>query len=93
MMPHVTIELPSLLANVLRGRSSIAVEADTLREALERAYAELPPLRAYVCDESGRFRPHVLCFLNEVNSRWLENLDRPLRDGDCITILQAVSGG
>ena len=92
-MPRVTVDLPSLLAEVIAGQATLTVEADTLGQALERAFAQVPTLRGNLYDESGKFRPHVLCFLNDVNSRWLEDLDRPLQDGDCITILQAVSGG
>lgn len=91
-MARVTVELPSLLGNVL-SRGSLAVEGGTLHEALEDAYAQLPGLRGHLCDESGHFRRHVLCFVNEVNTRWLDGQDPPLHDGDCITILQAVSGG
>ncbi len=91
-MPRVTIDLPSLLAGVI-GEQTLTVEADTLGQALKRAYVQAPTLRGHLCDESGQFRPHVLCFLNDVNSRWLADLDRPLQDGDCITILQAISGG
>jgi sulfur-carrier protein len=91
-MPRVTLELPSLLRNVLE-RESLVVEGDTLDEALEDAYEQLPGLRVHLCDESGHFRRHVLCFLNEVNTRWLDGQSPRLRDGDSITILQAVSGG
>ena len=91
-MPVVTIDLPSMLAGVA-GRSTLTVKAETFGEALERAFTQEPTLRGHLCDETGHFRPHVLCFLNEVNSRWLENLDRPLREGDSITFLQAISGG
>lgn len=92
MMARVTVELPSLLRNVL-GRGTLSVEGDTLQQALEDAYAQLPGLRVHLCDESGAFRRHVLCFVNETNTRWLNGTDPQLRDGDCITILQAVSGG
>ena len=92
MMAHVTVELPSLLRNVL-GKGTLSVEGGTLDEALEDAYAQLPGLRVHLCDESGRFRQHVLCFLNDTNTRWLDADNPSLRDGDCITILQAVSGG
>jgi molybdopterin converting factor small subunit len=92
MMARVTLELPSLLRNVL-AQGSLTVEGDTLDEALEDAYAQLPGLRVHLCDESGQFRKHVLCFVNDINSRWLERANPALRDGDCITILQAVSGG
>ena len=91
-MSEVTIDLPSMLAGVI-GRSTLTVEADTLEQALSRAFLEVPTLRDHVCDETGSFRPHVLCFLNDTNSRWLDDLDRPVRDGDRITFLQAVSGG
>lgn len=92
-MPQVTIELPSLLRGVLGGADSFPAEGETLREALEDAYRKVPALRVHLCDETGAFRPHVLCFLNDVNSRWLDDGGLRLRDGDSITILQAVSGG
>jgi molybdopterin synthase sulfur carrier subunit len=92
MMARVTLELPSLLRDVLT-EGSLSVEGNTLAEALEDAYVQLPGLRVHLCDESGRFRKHVLCFLNDVNTRWLETANPDLHDGDCITILQAVSGG
>jgi molybdopterin converting factor small subunit len=91
VMARVTLELPSLLRNVL-AEGSLEIEGNTLDEALEDAYARLPGLRVHLCDESGGFRRHVLCFLNEVNTRWLDS-NPLLRDGDRITILQAVSGG
>jgi molybdopterin converting factor small subunit len=92
-MPRATLELPSLLRSVLGDRGEIAVASDTLQGALEDAYRQVPGLRVHLCDESGRFRPHVLCFHNEVNTRWLDSLQVPLQDGDRILILQAVSGG
>ena len=91
-MPRATLELPSLLYSVL-GLSTLAIEGETLEGALEDAYRQVPTLRAHLCDETGHFRRHVLCFLNDVNSRWLDEPERRLHDGDQITILQAVSGG
>jgi molybdopterin converting factor small subunit len=92
IMARVRLDLPSLLRDLLP-EGSIAVEGGTLDEALEDAYRKLPTLRVRLCDESGGFRPHVLCFLNDVNTRWFEGPAPILRDGDTITILQAVSGG
>jgi molybdopterin converting factor small subunit len=92
-VPKASLELPSLIASVLGGVRTITVEGDTLRAALEDAFRQQPALRVRLCDESGRFRQHVLCFHNDVSTRWMEDLDGPIRDGDIITILQAVSGG
>jgi sulfur-carrier protein len=92
-MPRITVDLPSMVAGAIPAPQTLIVEANTFVQALERAFVQAPPLRSYLYDESGQFRPHVLCFVNDVNSRWLDDRDQPLQDGDCITILQAVSGG
>jgi sulfur-carrier protein len=91
-MARATVELPSLLRDVLH-KDVLTVEGDTLDDALEHAYEQLPGLRVHVCDETGKLRQHVLCFLNEANTRGLDPVKQRIHDGDTITILQAVSGG
>ena len=92
-MARATFELPSVLASVIGGVQRLQVEGETLRAALEHAFEQQPALRVHLFDESGELRRHVLCFLNQSNSRWLDSLDEKLTKGDRITILQAVSGG
>ena len=92
-MARVTIELPSILATAARGQRSIALEARTLGEALARLGAAQPALYTRLVDESGAFRQHVLCFVNDQNTRWLNGKSVSLHDGDAIRFLQAVSGG
>ena len=92
-MPQVTVTLPSLLAGVVGGARRLAIEAETLAGALDELVRRYPALKVHLFDESGGFRPHVLCFHNEDSTRWLGSLDRPLAAGDVITIMQAVSGG
>ncbi len=92
-MASVTLELPTMLAAAAGGARKLEVEGATLEEALRDAWARHPALEVHVCDESGDLRQHVLCFHNDVNTRWSESMDQPLADGDRITILQAVSGG
>ena len=87
------IHLPSLLAQITGVGSVVTGTGDTVREVLDNALNDVPALRVHLFDESGDFRPHVLCFLNETNTRWLDSLDEPVNDGDELTILQAVSGG
>ncbi len=88
----VTLVLPRVLADVL-GFGKMRLRAATLTEALEAAYARHPALRFHLCEDSGAFREHVLCFVNETSTRELGTLAVRLRDGDEITILQALSGG
>ncbi len=93
MMAEITIELPSVLAPVVNGERSFTVDAETLPGALAALFEIQPGLKVHLFDETETFREHVLCFHNQTNTRWMDSLDVPLRDGDTITILQAVSGG
>ncbi len=92
-MARVQVELPSLLAAATGGQRSLEIEADTLEEALRVLVTQHPRLKGHVFDERGELRQHVLCFLNETNTRWIEDHGRAVKDGDRIVLLQAVSGG
>lgn len=89
---HVDIELPMLLKDVL-GDSSFSVTASNLRGAFEQIVKNYPQLGVHLFSESGELRQHVLCFHNEKNTRWLDNLDVPVAAGDRLLFMQAVSGG
>jgi molybdopterin synthase sulfur carrier subunit len=92
-MASATVELPEMLAGILGGVRRVEVEGKTCRAALEDVFRQHPTLRVHLLDERGALRKHVLCFHNGENTRWTDTLDRPLADGDTLTILQAVSGG
>ena len=89
---RVCVRFPGLVAEAT-GVSQVEVEARTLREALDAALASAPALRHHLCEEDGRFRTHVLCFHNGTSTRELKSLEVPLREGDVIAFVQAVSGG
>lgn len=92
-MARVTVSLPSLLVDVTGSARELPLEAATLEDALARLTELHPALRVHLFDEGGRFRQHVLCFVNGDNTRWKGVGSTPLADGDTIRILQAVSGG
>ena len=92
-MATISIELPALLQAYVDGQAVLAMEAGTMNEALTKIFERYPLLQRHLVDEAGTRRPHVLFFLNDADTRWLDSLDHPLADGDCLAILQAVSGG
>lgn len=67
--------------------------ADTLRNALEAAFAVNAQLRGYILDEQGHLRPNVVIFINgnRVNDR--VSLNNPLAADSSVYVLQALSGG
>ncbi len=92
-MARVEVRLPSLLNAVWDGGQSFSIQADSARAALEAIAEQHPRLAIHFFDESGALRPHVLCFWNGANTRWLDDLNAPARDGDTLQFTQAVSGG
>jgi sulfur-carrier protein len=89
----IEVNVPTILRHCTGGRSSVAIEATTLAEALRNLCATYPQLRVHLYDEEERLRQHVVIFYNMESTRWLESLDVPLKAGDRLDILQAVSGG
>lgn len=87
-MARATLVLPRVLQDSI-GTVRIKVEGRTLADAFEDAYRRVPALRHHLCEEGGRFRPHVLCF-HQGERRPMTTL---LEDGDEISIFQAISGG
>ena len=89
-MTEVAVQIPSMLAGLVRGERRFSVEADDLEGALEAIFIRHPEFRVHVLDEQGRIRPHVMVFHNEDA---VADLSSKVSPGDTLTILQAVSGG
>lgn len=89
----IEVNIPTILRHCTGGRSPVTIEAATLAEALQHLCATYTQLRVHLYDEAERLRPHVVIFYNKESIRWLERLDIPLKPGDRLDILQAVSGG
>lgn len=90
---RIPITIPALLQDCVGGRREVSVEADRLDRAIDEVRRAFPLLRTHVWDDAGRTRRHVLIFYNETPLRWIDRLDAPLKEGDRLAIVQAVSGG
>ena len=75
------------------GAKEVECEATTLRDALERLTERYPGLKERLRDEHGRLRPHLALFVNDADARLLGWEDAPLRDGDILHVIPALSGG
>lgn len=90
---HLEVAIPGLLRDCTGGAARVTVEATTISDALDRLLGAWPLLRVHLFDETGRLRRHVLIFHNQDSIARLPHLDVPLRHGDRLQIIQAVSGG
>jgi sulfur-carrier protein len=70
-----------------------SVKGETVREALEAVFQGNPRARAYVLDEQGAVRPHMVVFVDGRQILDRQHLsDTVPRDGE-IYVAQALSGG
>lgn len=69
------------------------VDAATVGEALDAAFADNPRLRGYVLDDQGRLRKHVLVLVDGVLVLDRDGLSDPVRESASIYVAQALSGG
>ena len=90
---RIQITVPGLLAACIGEKRSAWLEASTLADALEQMKRVFPLLTPHVYDDAGHIRKHVLVYLNDESVTWIEDHSQPLKEGDRIQIIQAVSGG
>ena len=75
------------------GAKEVTLQAATVGEAMDALAAAHPPLRERLRDEHGRLRAHLAVFVNDEDARLLGWEDAPLKDGDVIHVIPALSGG
>lgn len=69
------------------------VEGSTVREVLERVFAENPRLRGYIVDEQGALRYHMLVFVDGEQIADRARLSDPVRATSELYVMQSLSGG
>ncbi len=88
----VTVKIPAQLRAVTGGEDEVAVEGETVGEALDAVFAAHEDLRGRIT-EDGSLRRFVNVYVSGEDIRFQEGLETPLSDGDELTILPAVAGG
>jgi molybdopterin synthase sulfur carrier subunit len=91
--PTITLHVVGPLRTYCAGAAQLPVSAHTVRAALEDLERTQPALYRNVCDETGKLRKHLNVYVNADNMRDLDGVGTPLKPGDVLTILPAVSGG
>ncbi len=92
-MSRVTVQIPPPLRPFADDAAELAVDGDTVGEALARLGDGRAALLARILTPEGELRPYVNVFVGERNARRLDGLATPLADGDVIAVIPAVAGG
>jgi sulfur-carrier protein len=93
---HVRIRIPAQLRDVVAGAHVVDIEAGerpTVRAVFDALAKEHPALERRVRDECGNVRTHVNVFVGDDNVRDLDGVATPVRSGQDVWVMPAVSGG
>ena len=83
----VTVLVPTPLQPFVGGRSTLTVEAATLRELIDGFDFEI---RRRLVDEQGQLRRFIYYHVNETDVGHTTGLDTPLHDGDEVAFVPTV---
>jgi sulfur-carrier protein len=87
------VRIPTTLRPLSGGKSSVEVEAGTLRQVLADLDAAHPGFHDRLFDDAGNLRKFVNLFVADDDVRFLQGLDTPVPAGETVSIIPAVAGG
>ena len=87
-----TIRIPSMLRTLCGGSSTVAVDAPTVRSALDALESLHPGFNERLFDGDGRLRRHVNLFVDDEDIRHLGGLGTTIATAT-ISIIPAIAGG
>ena len=88
-----TIRIPTPLRPYVEGQTEIAVQGQTVAEALNDLTVQYPELRKHIFSDAGDLRAFVNLFLGEEDIRHLQGVETPLKENDRLRIIPSIAGG
>ena len=85
-----TVRIASPLHSYTAGAAWVEGRGATLAEVLRDLEQRFPGIRFRMIDEQDRIRPHLRLFINTQEAR---DLAAPVRGGDTVHVICALSGG
>ena len=89
----VRIRIPTPLRRFTAELDVVAVEASSVRAALDAPDAKHPGIKARLCDEQGALRRFVNVYYKDEDVRFLDGLETTVADGAELSIVPAIAGG
>ena len=87
------VRIPTPLRKFTDGADEIAAHGGTIGEVLTGLCETYPDFKPRLFKDDGSLNRFVNVFVNEEDIRFLDDLKTPVKDGDDISIIQAVAGG
>jgi molybdopterin converting factor small subunit len=87
------IHIPTPLRQYAGKQPDVAVNGNTVAEALSDLVSKHPELRRQLYTNEGKLRAFVNVYVNDEDVRYLEKEATALKDSDTISIVPSIAGG
>ncbi len=90
----MTIEIPTPLRVYTANQSAVAVDANTVTEAVSALLAQYPEFKKHLYTPDGKLRSFVNLYLNDEDVRYLpQREETAVQNSDTLSIIPSIAGG
>ncbi len=89
----IEVRIPSPLRKFTEGNDVVEASGGTVGEVLDGLCGKYAEFKPRLFKEDGSLNRFVNIFVNDEDIRFQENLETPVKEGDDVSIIQAVAGG
>jgi len=89
----VTVRVPTPLRKAAGGNRDVSASGATVTGVIEDLERQFPGFRERLVDETGGLRRFINIYINGEDIRFAQGVETPLKSGDELSIIPAVSGG
>jgi molybdopterin converting factor small subunit len=88
----VKIEVPLFVRHLTGDTTEIQVNGRTVRECLDLFVEQFPATKRLIFDSQNKLLGYITLYINGANA-FPEEMDRPVKSGDLISMLYIIIGG
>ena len=89
----ITIHIPTPLRAYTEKKASVAVDAQTVQEAIDALLDTYPALAKHLLDGKGGLRSFINIYLGDEDIRSLDGQETELSPEDELSIIPSIAGG
>ena len=90
----IPVKIPTPLRPLAGGKTEVSVDgAANVGELIQRLDEKHQGFRDRLCNEDGELRRFINIYVRGEDIRFMDGLSTPLKEGDEVEIVPAVSGG
>jgi molybdopterin synthase sulfur carrier subunit len=87
------VKLPPVLRKLSGGVKEVQVEGSTIGDILDNLDRKYPSIKNQLLTQDGQIARFVNLYVNDEDVRFMQGLNTPVKEGDTVVILPAMSGG